>query len=190
MSPDTRSSLRTDTPARLRRRGRKLQLSTHKPSTGYTILHLSPDVWANVVVTGTEKKDGYTWWDCRLCLDDTIQETKSCQYEESANTRCHQLRDNTMKDTVSVEVELRQIYLSGRRSHHPNSPPWPTKANPNYRAKRADSLPVAAGAAGGGRGGQHERRCRSGGKRVASVIAFLIVGPSHDAHEASYVYHT
>jgi hypothetical protein len=43
-----------------------------------------------------------------------------------------------MKDTAGVGVELRQIYSSGRRSHHPNGAPRPTKPNPNYRAERPD----------------------------------------------------
>jgi hypothetical protein len=37
-----------------------------------------------------------------------------------------------------VGVELRQIYSSGRRSHHPNDAPRPTKPNPNYRVERPD----------------------------------------------------
>jgi hypothetical protein len=43
-----------------------------------------------------------------------------------------------MKDTAGVGVELRQIYSSGRRSHHPNGAPRPAKPNPNYRAERPD----------------------------------------------------
>jgi hypothetical protein len=45
---------------------------------------------------------------------------KKRRSKESANTRCHQLRDAAMKDTAGMGVELRQIYSSGRRSHHPN----------------------------------------------------------------------
>ena len=40
-----------------------------------------------------------------------------------------------MKDTAGVGVELSQIYLPGRRSHHPNNAPRPTKPNPNYIAE-------------------------------------------------------
>ena len=40
-----------------------------------------------------------------------------------------------MKDTAGVGVELRQIYSSGRRSHHPNDAPRPTNPKPNYRAE-------------------------------------------------------
>jgi hypothetical protein len=46
-----------------------------------------------------------------------------------------------VKDTAGVGVKLRQIYLSGRRSHHPNGAPRPTKPNPNYRAERPDPPP-------------------------------------------------
>ena len=48
-----------------------------------------------------------------------------------------------MKDTAGVGVELRQIYLTGRRSHHPNNAPRPTKPKPNYIAEEPDppSLP-------------------------------------------------
>jgi hypothetical protein len=41
-----------------------------------------------------------------------------------------------MKDTAGVGVELRQIYSSRRRSHHPNGAPRPAKPNPNYKAER------------------------------------------------------
>jgi hypothetical protein len=40
-----------------------------------------------------------------------------------------------MKNNASVGVELRQIYSSGRRSHHPNGAPPPAKPNPNYKAE-------------------------------------------------------
>jgi hypothetical protein len=43
-----------------------------------------------------------------------------------------------MKDTADVGVELRQIYSSGRRSHHPNGTQRPAKPNPNYRGDRAE----------------------------------------------------
>jgi hypothetical protein len=43
-----------------------------------------------------------------------------------------------MKDTAGVGVELRQIYSSRHRSHHPNGAPRPAKPNPNYRAERLD----------------------------------------------------
>ena len=38
-----------------------------------------------------------------------------------------------MKGTFGVGVELRQIYSSGRRSHHLNDAPRPTNPKPNYR---------------------------------------------------------
>jgi hypothetical protein len=71
-------------------------------------------------------------------LDDTIQETESRRSEESANTRCHQLRDAAMKDTAGVGVELRHIYSSGRRSHHTNGAPRPAK--PNLTTERGDRI--------------------------------------------------
>jgi CO dehydrogenase/acetyl-CoA synthase delta subunit len=37
-----------------------------------------------------------------------------------------------------VGAELRQIYLSGRRSYHPNDIPRPAKPNPNYIVERSD----------------------------------------------------
>jgi hypothetical protein len=57
-----------------------------------------------------------------------------------------------MKDTAGVGVELRQIYSSERRSHHPNGAPRPAKPNPNYRAERPDppSLPLPEQAEGEG----------------------------------------
>ena len=44
-----------------------------------------------------------------------------------------------MKDTAGVGVELRQIYSSGRCTHHPNDAPRHTKPKPNYRAEERDS---------------------------------------------------
>ena len=45
-----------------------------------------------------------------------------------------------MKDTAGVGVELKQIYSSGRRSHHPNGAPRPTEPKPNYRAEERGPL--------------------------------------------------
>ena len=40
-----------------------------------------------------------------------------------------------MKGNAGVGVELSQIYLLGRRSHHPNDAPCHNLPNPNYHAK-------------------------------------------------------
>jgi hypothetical protein len=52
--------------------------------------------------------------------------------EGPASTCCHQLRGASLKVVVDVGVELMQIYLPRRRSHHPNDVPRKTKPNPNY----------------------------------------------------------
>jgi hypothetical protein len=58
-----------------------------------------------------------------------------------------------VKIAAGVGVELRQIYLPGRRSHHPSDAPQQTSPNPNYKTEERD-LPLhpAAEAAIGGRG--------------------------------------
>jgi hypothetical protein len=38
-----------------------------------------------------------------------------------------------VKVAADVRVELRQIYLPGRRSHHPNDAPQQTSPNPTYK---------------------------------------------------------
>ena len=63
-----------------------------------------------------------------------------------------------MKDNAGVGEELRQIYLPGRRSHHPNDAPCQKTPSPKYHAKNGVPLPPAAGAASGRRGAQHNRR--------------------------------
>jgi hypothetical protein len=54
----------------------------------------------------------------------------SCRPERSTSTHCQQLRDAT-KVAAGVGLELRQIYFSGRHSHHPNDAP--RKTSPNYK---------------------------------------------------------
>ena len=58
------------------------------------------------------------------------------QPEGSVSTRCYQLRNTVMKDTVGVGLELRHIYFPGRRSHHPNNAPRQNYPNPNFHAER------------------------------------------------------
>ena len=65
-----------------------------------------------------------------------------------------------MKDTASVGVGLRQIYSSGRRSHHPNDAPRPINLKSNYRAEERVPLPPAAVAVAEGREGQRPGRWR------------------------------
>jgi hypothetical protein len=64
-----------------------------------------------------------------------------CRSEGSTSTLCHQLRDIVVKIAASVGVELRQIYLPGRCSHHPNNAPQQTSPNPNYRTEEWDPPP-------------------------------------------------
>jgi hypothetical protein len=80
-----------------------------------------------------------------------------------------------MKDTAGVGVELRQIYSSGRRSHHPNGAPQPAKPNPNYKAERPDppSPPPPEHAKG-------ERTSTAGGNRVERAAPPLIASCSID----------
>ena len=79
-----------------------------------------------------------------------------------------------MKDTAGVGVELRQIYSSGRRSHHPNDAPRPTNPKPNYRAEERGPpslLPPEQRQEGEG------ASAPAGGdrwKEIASLVAWLL----------------
>jgi hypothetical protein len=58
-----------------------------------------------------------------------------------------------VKITAGVGVELRQIYLPGRRSHHPNDAPQQISPNPNYKTEERDPpslLPLERQAEGEG----------------------------------------
>jgi hypothetical protein len=69
-----------------------------------------------------------------------------------------------MKNTASVGVDLRHIYSSGRRSHHPNGVPGPAKPNPNYRTERLHPpfLPLP------------DQHAEGEGKVITSPIAFEV----------------
>jgi hypothetical protein len=58
-----------------------------------------------------------------------------------------------VKIAAGVGVELRQIYLPRRCSHHPNNAPQQTSLNPNYRMEERDPpslLPLERQAEGEG----------------------------------------
>ena len=92
-----------------------------------------------------------------------------------------------MKVIAGVGVELRQIYLSGRRSHHPNDAPCQKLSNPNYHPKRGTPPscrrsgkrkergpalpPVASGGGGGGaRAGKARRLVSRQGALTSETI--------------------
>ena len=76
-----------------------------------------------------------------------------------------------MNDTAGVGVDLKQIYSSKRRSHHPNSAPQSAKPNPNYRAeKRGPSSLLLPEQQAEGEG----TSSLTGGDGAESEIAFLL----------------
>ena len=79
-----------------------------------------------------------------------------------------------MKDTAGVGVELKQIYLSGRRSHHPNDAPRPTKPNPNYRAEEPDPLPSRRRSSRWRERRSARTPAEIGQKRITSLIAWRL----------------
>lgn len=78
-----------------------------------------------------------------------------------------------MKDTAGVGVGLRQIYSSGRRSHHPNGARRPTNPNPNYRAEERGPPSLLPPEQPEGEGAS----APAGGdrwKEIASLVAWLV----------------
>jgi len=78
-----------------------------------------------------------------------------------------------MKDDAGVGVEVRQIYLPGRRSHLTNGSPCQKLSNPNYHAKKGSPslLPPEQQAEGEGPSsstdGLRRRRLGQGNRRLA-----------------------
>ena len=95
----------------------------------------------NAAVTGTEQEEKPISWSRRRRLADTIHERYRHRSERSASTQSHQPRDAAMKENAGMGVELRQIYLPVRRSHHPNDAPCQNLPNPNYHAKKGGPPP-------------------------------------------------
>jgi hypothetical protein len=68
-----------------------------------------------------------------------------------------------VKVVADVGVELRQIYLSGRHSHHPNDAPQQKSPNPNYRTEERD--PPLSPATGAAKGERERTNALAGGGR-------------------------